>query len=77
MSEADRVEFKRRCAIVAAKMAEDGARAKAPPVVDRKMTKTERTKNKPGRFWARSCAGWYLNSRYVVGSGAYRVTHGG
>lgn len=36
-----------------------------PPVEisdNRKQSKAERAKNKPGRFWARSSAGVYMNA---------------
>lgn len=30
-----------------------------------RLSKKERSKNKPGKFWARSSAGVYLNNTYV------------
>ena len=41
-----------------------------------KRAKPPKRRPGPGKFWARSCAEWYLNSRFVVGSAAYDLTHG-
>ena len=32
-----------------------------------------RSDRSPGRFWANTAGGWYLNSRYSRGSSAYRI----
>ena len=73
----DKVEQERTLATVRVKLEEDRAREAEllahPPM---KTRARKRKRQGPGKFWARSCAGWYLNSRYVVGSSAYNLRHG-
>lgn len=68
---AERAEAARRLAIVSASVdamnAREAEAAKHPPLRERKLSKAERAKNKPGRFWARSSAGVMLNQRHVIG----------
>jgi hypothetical protein len=68
---AERAERDRIRAIVSASVDAMDARkaeaAKHPPPRERKLSKAERAKNKPGRFWARSSAGVMLNQRYTIG----------
>lgn len=62
LSDEEKAERARISAIVAASL--------AVPLVDNsndtlRQSRAERKKNKPGKFWARSSAGVYLNNTYV------------